>query len=521
MDYKPETTRSRWRFLDSAPADAVQYSEQVRRLHRAQVLAAKGEIEKADGILVGILGIEPDYLAALLLKGRIDLARGDPFSASGFLSRAASLMPDSGQVAVDLARSLLLSGRHKAADSVLEYIGSSDNSCSGAIVSLRAEVAAQEMMFERAAILFKQCLDLQPGDQLTRYRLAESLISAGEIEAGRSHLLDMAASDCTDIRCYQLLLDTSNGEPSFNRVVLDKTEPRPGQSLEEWHLRVQLAKAAMFAAQGDANRAWETALTARKEGAPKYRAIYAEIRRHQPRLLEMVHGSQTGQQSVESDREDPPISLFIVGPSRSGKSTLETLLGHAPGVEKGYESDIVESAVEDAFMSAGLPTRDNVLSLPDALFPVFQQIYSRRLSERYPSARVVTNTMPKRVEDSFVLARIVPNCRFVYLRRNMYDNGLRIFFKYFSIGHWYAFDIRDTFDYLRFSDQLADASLKFVGDFGMELTYEQLVENPAEVRNMLLDWCCVTRVACPSVVLKDDRKFSVGYVEAINAALKD
>jgi hypothetical protein len=49
------------------------------------------------------------------------------------------------------------------------------------------------------------------------------------------------------------------------------------------------------------------------------------------------------------------ISLFILGPSRSGKTTMEQLVSTLEGVKRGYENVIVEETVRQTCERVGLP----------------------------------------------------------------------------------------------------------------------------------------------------------------------
>src|SRR5205823_7329608 len=74
------------------------------------------------------------------------------------------------------------------------------------------------------------------------------------------------------------------------------------------------------------------------------------------------------------------ISLFILGPSRSGKTTLEKLVGALDGVKPGYEDGIVEETVRRACETAGLPAITWLENLPQMLHPLCRTIYAEELA---------------------------------------------------------------------------------------------------------------------------------------------
>ena len=59
-----------------------------------------------------------------------------------------------------------------------------------------------------------------------------------------------------------------------------------------------------------------------------------------------------------------PLSLFIIGPSRSGKTTVERLLGQVEGIKCGYESRLAERTARRTSQLSGLLTIRNPADLP-------------------------------------------------------------------------------------------------------------------------------------------------------------
>src|SRR5207248_3192822 len=104
---------------------------------------------------------------------------------------------------------------------------------------------------------------------------------------------------------------------------------------------------------GRAGEAWDHFLTVNRalfvpmrkelwEMAERQRASLARLRERPLRL------------AADSGRDGLPISLFILGPSRSGKTTMEHLVSTLDGVKRGYENPSVDTAVRRAFPTAAL-----------------------------------------------------------------------------------------------------------------------------------------------------------------------
>src|SRR5262249_44825816 len=136
-----------------------------------------------------------------------------------------------------------------------------------------------------------------------------------------------------------------------------------------------------------------------------------------------------------------PISLLILGPSRSGKTTAERLLSRLEGVKRGYENPIVEKTVRRACQIAGLPVTPWFEDLPATLRPTCREIYVEELAKRAGSAQVFTITRPIRIHDADLMIGAFPNVRLLLVKRNVEDLVLRIYMRKYSVGNLYSYDL--------------------------------------------------------------------------------
>ena len=73
-----------------------------------------------------------------------------------------------------------------------------------------------------------------------------------------------------------------------------------------------------------------------------------------------------------------PLSLFIIGPSRSGKTTVERLLGQVEGIKCGYESRLAERTARRTSQLSGLLTISTPPDLPTRAACRFRTITRKR-----------------------------------------------------------------------------------------------------------------------------------------------
>ena len=119
---------------------------------------------------------------------------------------------------------------------------------------------------------------------------------------------------------------------------------RAGRHAQAWEQAVQANRKVFVAMQADLERLDE-----------RRRASLATLQQYR-RRSEFSGGGDGGQ----------PISLFILGPSRAGKTTMEKLVSTLPGVKRGYENPIVENAVRRTFQSIGIAARRRARQSPGA-----------------------------------------------------------------------------------------------------------------------------------------------------------
>jgi hypothetical protein len=287
-----------------------------------------------------------------------------------------------------------------------------------------------------------------------------------------------------------------------------------GKPDDETLAYLAFAKAAACDQAARYDEAWTHLCEARRFNLIENRKRYQEVRKRYAAILDLARSSRPNLKESPSE----PISLFIVGPSRSGKTSLELLVGSLSGVKRGYENPIVENAVRRSFQTGGLPTMESLIDLPPALSDLFRKFYGEELRKRAGSAKVLTNTLPRRSEDAWRAASEIPNARFIFIKRNVDDICLRIFMRHYQSGNFHAADLRDTRDHVAFCHQMIDIMAEQMPEISRVLSYDELVANPAAARALAADLCNlgVSDGALPAI--GDDRQCAAAYLDHIKAS---
>ncbi|MEX0808675.1 MAG: tetratricopeptide repeat protein [Dongiaceae bacterium] len=446
------------------------------------------------------LAIRPDFLPALGNRALVLMRLHRPAAALDGFDRLIALAPDHVEGLVNRAR-------------LLQSFGDGD-----------AAIAA-----------YRRVLALKPGLVAAEGALADALAAAGrEDEAmalARSILARPirapAMSDNDRDRFLALRTLALLPEPPADldlAASLSAMRPPDGMTVSMFETMWHFALAALRHKEGAHEAAWhhleaahrplrETARAQRDARRQSYAAAWATVDAV-PDLDDAI-----------PQRADLPVSLFILGPSRSGKTMLERLIATMPGVHEGGENALARIARERVIDSGGDSGGDSgdgsdgpdLTRLSPDQRARFADEYARLLA-RAGDARIVTGTAPGNIRDMVALAGLVPNLRLVFLKRARADLILRIAMKQYS-GNDYAGDPASIAAYLDFYDGMTDRLAARFPRHALLLHYEDVVDDPKAARAAIAQLCGVEAPDAPVPALPDDRNCALPYAALIAAAL--
>ena len=178
--------------------------------------------------------------------------------------------------------------------------------------------------------------------------------------------------------------------------------------------------------------------------------------------------------------------VFIAGMFRTGSTLLEQILAAHGAFSPLGESEFWPRRI--AAMGGGmvLPARGlpNELACRD-LARAFEQHSKQRISD----ANVrVTDKRPDNIYHIALIARVLPNARFIITERDWRDTLLSVWGTRLHPQHGYASDLEGIRQQLRLCQQLAYTCQQQAPDRVYRLCYESLVEDPEATLRHLLAW---------------------------------
>jgi tetratricopeptide (TPR) repeat protein len=478
------------------------------QLEEAERLRRLGQHDRARAICEPLVARYGDYFAALHTLGLIYSDKREYPVALGLLVRAAMLNPSSSTTLTALSNVYLRLGAREMAARTLEQARQIKPSDPDVLVTLGSIYQAQRE-HELARDAFRAALALAPLLEAAALGFGNCSADLGENSEAVRILEGLYERG---VRTLDLLYSLSLLPAAMVRVdvlnAVGKLMRLPGEDKLDFDSTVAFIRAGCLDHAGRHAEAWEQLVFAN-------RAISRTMQQHQSGPVEVRR------RTLESLRKTPikaagrggaqPISLFILGPSRSGKSSIESLLGAVEGVKLGYENPAVENAVRATFHTAGFLTSGMMQELPPQFHALCRDTYLEELACRAGSAKVFTNTHPAHIYHASALAGAFPNARLVLVKRNSEDNALRIFMRKYNRGNGHAYDLKTIREYLTWYDEMMDVLAEKLRDIVRVVQYEDMVADPAAALRTAVELCGLDMPTKPLPEIGDDRGCALPY----------
>jgi len=379
------------------------------------------------------------------------------------------------------------------------------------ILASLGEVHREEREHDVAQRAYRRALTLDPGLESAAIGLALCLAALGQ-SAEAANVLGAAYS--SGHRSLNLLHVMTTLPPDVVQLdvlgALDELAGRTPATDAKFKNTFLFARAAALDAAGRHAEAWQALVAANRPLAAQHQAeLKADIARRERALVSLRSASVTASRPVATGEQ--PVSLFIVGASRSGKTSLEHLVSAWDGIKAGCETPIVERSVRRAFHASALPPSNDLEDLPASMLPQFRQMYLDELARRAAGARLLTNTLPGRIYDAGLIATTIPNVRFLLIKRDADDVALRVYMTKYLSGNPYAYDLRTTRDYLNWYDTMIDLTAQKLPDITKVISYERMVDDPAATLREVAGLCGVSAPDVPAPALDHDRGCAAPY----------
>ena len=499
----------------------------VQRAHQdlisAEQSCAAGDMDSAQRICHDLLERHPDYAGALSVLAQTHMLRGEYSQAFPLLVRATMLDPkdwvaltNTGHVYLELAapqraisfleKSLLLKPDEP---STLYFLG-------------RALAITQD--YVRAVEMLERACEVGSGDSAAPVWLCDCYIELQRYDdAARVLSQTLRAPLSRDIKAYAYRVASSLPKDIELDLDILKSLDEFGESqpedLDVTQYNIAFARAECLERLGRHKDAWDCLVAANAPLANRYEDDTRKYAEQAEELLSICLNWIPRKKQPAKEAEGYPLSLYILGLSRSGKTTMEGLVGALPGVEMLQEHNLATSTAQYVSQGAGLLTTFNLCELPADLDPVIAKSYRARLKNSAGNADIVTITLPGSISDAGRLAECAPNVKFVFMNRNEDDIAFRIFGKLYNENtNQYAYGLDAIYRHISNHRRMIDNWLEKLGDQAMAVEYEDMVSDPEATLARVAKFCGLKSPSKIDLRVGDDTGCAEPYRKWLHAA---
>ncbi len=162
--------------------------------------------------------------------------------------------------------------------------------------------------------------------------------------------------------------------------------------------------------------------------------------------------------------------LFIMGPSKSGKSSVEHILSKSSSVKTLHETIKHSELLENArpAKSSNELIFENLFSQSE--FTLFDEGY-----------KIVTSTNPASIFYSDYLIDLLPSAYFIFVKRDLRDISPEIFTSEYNMENFYSYDVNEIKKYLDVYYMACETLALKVPNRCLSVSFEDIIQAPENV----------------------------------------
>ena len=450
-------------------------------------LNASGRPERAIASFDRAIELSPGYAEAFSNRGMSLKTLGRPAEAVESYRQAIGLKPNEAGFHLNLGNALTDLGDLHAAEAsyrrALQLRPGYPAALSGLCLTLEALDRADE-----AVSAGEQATAAGPGVPEYHRSLGRAYRAAGRLEeavASYRRALALDPRDAESFRLMSLILRRTSHDDDMRAM---ERLVRDADLTDEPQAQLHFALGKGCADIGDYGQSFE-----------HYVRGNALQRRYMPFLHENVEREFAalerlfGEGSIP-DVPDEPLDaapIFIVGLPRSGKSSLEGMLGRHRQTCKGGELPLLSIEVAEAWRRYRLSEPSaSLASIPPSAFAEMGANYMREARKLARPPVVVIDTMPLNFRHIGFVALALPGARVLHCVRDPLEHCAAMFEKYFARrGFEFASDFHDLAAYYRLYRRLMAHWHAAFPRIVLDVEMGKLRQDPEPPMRQILECC--------------------------------
>lgn len=406
--------------------------------------------------------IKPDYAEALFNKGMVLKKQGKWQEALDAHNTATTIKPDYAQSYNEIGTILTEQGELEEALDAYNKAITVTSDCFLTYNNI-GNVLRRQGKLDAALVAYKKAIFLEPRFSRAYNNMGVAFQDQGNIEAS-VHCYKRALSIEPDYsQAAKNFLGLPMGTLSKADVNVCKNALVKTRESKEKSKDFLFVEANLLKHEGLLDKAFEKFCFANKQKSKENIKAIEEERVSRGQSLKRIQGWVP---NLPDKPEKTLTKLFLVGPSRSGKSSLEQSLQKSFNVTAHYEG-IRLSVLSDEFLKNNYFEKD-----------IFRTLFYEKenaVSEKY---EVITSTNPRSIFYADYIFDHVPNSYFLYVNRPTMDIASEIFTNFYPHGNFYALSPNDIINYLSTYKKIFDQIALKVPDKCLILNWTDVIRSP-------------------------------------------
>ncbi len=381
-----------------------------------------------------------------------------------------------------LATILVNLGRRDDAERVIERALQYEEGSAEAYNAL-AHVSLLLGRHELSNALYRRAATLAPDDWRFWHNLASSERSMGRLREAEEACDRAIAVDRTRYADYQLRSELRVQTDDSNHVAeLQRELARPDAD-DRAHMFLGYALAKELDDLKRYDEAFQHLAAASRIRRRNLQYDVAVDERKLRRIEEVFPQSLVRASSADSGSASR--FIFIVGLPRSGTTLLEHILTGLPGVRSNGETE----SFSQALMAAAARDRGDVFAGAAAADPVSVARGYTQLADRNAQPGSIIEKLPMNYLYLGAIHRALPGAKLVLVSREPLDSCFAMYRTLFGEAYPFSYDFDDLARYYAAYERLMNHWRACLGDTLCEITYEDLVRDPAQVGAKVAEYC--------------------------------
>ncbi len=509
---------TRFKIKSDDPIEVMKSAHQA--VQQAEAWRNQRQFNHAEKMCLSLLKEFPDYFAALHTLGLVYGDMGERQKAVQYLVQAVMINPRAWTTMTALAGEyLLVNAREMAIRTLRDAL--EINSEEPAIYVTLAQVYYDKREYLLASQMFEKALELSPNMEEAIYGYSNVCNEMGRFNEAKEALDRLSDKPPTlQLLKLQVVLPSSL-VPSDLLEKLDDASVPPGSDEKQVESDKAFVRATAYDKLGKHGEAWDWIVKANNLVLKELKEdIKVEMRVTISRA-DWTRKNASAFKNIKNDEPDYPNSLFILGLSRSGKTTAESIICTQPGLVRGYENPAINNAIATGFQMGGLIPFESLAQLPLQLYSMVRSEYRRQIEELIGDNSWVTNTSPGHIWDAAFFSKAIPNMRFVFMKRDIDDLMFRIYTKKYRLKNTYSYDLKALKQYIESYNSLIDTLHECFPENSIILSYEDMIADPKAALKQMCELCDIkpNYKALPKEI-PNDVGCAEPYKEMMHAALK-